>query len=84
MERAELDIIARIVAYMYHDKIDEYEHAASDLRKEHIHSDLRSINQWLDIQYNRINQQEERDEQINKLDQEIIDEQSKQDKGKYL
>ena len=84
MNRKELDIIARLVAYMYHDKKDEYEEIASDLRKEHIYSDLRSVNQWLDIQYNRIEQREERNKRINNLDQEIIDEQSKQDKGKHL
>ena len=84
MNRKELDIIARLVAYMYHDKKDEYEEIASDLRKEHIYSDLRSINQWLDIQYNRIEQREERDKQINTLDQEILNEQSEQDKGKHL
>ena len=84
MNRKELDIIARLVAYMYHDKKDEYEEIASDLRKEHIYSDLRSVNQWLDIQYNRIEQREERNKRINNLDQEIIDEQSEQDKGKHL
>ena len=84
MDRKELDIIARLVAYMYHDKKDEYEELASDLRKEHIYSDLRSVNQWLNIQYERIEQREERDKRINNFDQEIINEQSKQDKGKHF
>ena len=84
MNREELDIIARLVAYMYHDKKDEYEELASDLRKEHIYSDLRSINQWLNIQYNRLEELEERDKRLNNLDQEIINEQSEQDKGKHL
>ena len=84
MDRKELDIIARLVAYMYHDKKDEYEELASDLRKEHIYSDLRSVNQWLNIQYERIEQREERDKRINNFDQEIINEQSEQDKGKHL
>ena len=84
MDRKELDIIARLVAYMYHDKKDEYEELASDLRKEHIYSDLRSVNQWLNIQYERIEQREERDKRINNFDQEIINEQSEQDKGEYL
>ena len=69
MTRKELDIIARMVAYMYHDKKDEYGEIASDMRKEHIYKDLRSIDIWLKSQY----QQLERE-----------DEQSKQDKGKYL
>ena len=77
MDREQLDIIARLVAYMYHDKKDEYEEFASDLRKEHIYKDLRDIDQWLNIQYQRIEQQEEKDKKINTLDQEIIDEQSK-------
>ena len=84
MDRKELDMISRLVAYMYHDKIDEYEEAASDLRKEHIHSDLRSVNQWLNIQYERLEQREKLHERINNLDQEIINEQSEQDKGKHL
>ena len=77
MDREQLDIIARLVAYMYHDKKDEYGNIASDLRKEHIYKDLRSINQWLDIQYNKIEGQEEKDRNINIFDQEIINEQSK-------
>ena len=59
MERDELDIIARIVAYMYHDQKDGYMDIASDLRKEHIYKDLRSIDQWLNIQYQRIEAQDE-------------------------
>ena len=77
MERNELDIIARIIAYMYHDQKDEYMDTASDLRKEHIYKDLRSIDQWLNIQYQRIESQDERNTKINNLDMEIINEQSK-------
>ena len=77
MDRKQLDIIARLVAYMYNDKKDEYEKDASDLRKEHIYRDLTNINEWLGIQYRRIGQQEEKDKKINILDQEIINEQSK-------
>ena len=77
MDRKQLDIMARLVAYMYHEKKDEYEKDASDLRKEHIYRDLTNINEWLGIQYRRIGQQEEKDKKINTLDQEIIDGQSK-------
>ena len=77
MERDELDIIARIVAYMYHDKKDDYTGIASDLRKEHIYEDLRSIDQWLNIQYQRLEDQDERNKNINEFDLEIINEQSK-------
>jgi hypothetical protein len=77
MERDELDIIARIVAYMYHDKKDDYMKIASELRKEHIYKDLRSINQWLNIQYQRIEVQDERNSKLNAFDMEIINEQSK-------
>ena len=76
MDREELDIIARLVAYMYHDKKDEYAEAASDLRKEHIYKDLRSIDQWLNIQYQRLEEQDERNRNINEFDLEIINEQS--------
>ena len=67
MTRKELDIISRIVAYLYHDKKDEYEKDASDLRKKHIYRDLKDINEWLGIQYRRIGQQEEKDKKINTL-----------------
>ena len=76
MERKDLDIIARLVAYMYHDKKDDYMNIASDLRKEHIYKDLRSIDQWLNIQYQKIEDQDERYKELNKLDMEIINEQS--------
>ena len=84
MERKDLDIIARFVAYMYHDKKDDYMNIASDLRKEHIYKDLRNIDQWLNIQYQKIENEDERNKKLNKLDMEIINEQSKQDKGKHL
>ena len=74
MERSELDIIARIVAYMYHDQKDEYMDIASDLRKEHIYKDLRSIDQWLNVQYQRMEAQSERNRKIDELDMEIINE----------
>ena len=77
MERKDLDIIARIVAYMYHDKKDDYMNIASDLRKEHIYKDLRNIDQWLNIQYQKIEDKDERYKKLNKLDMEIINEQSK-------
>ena len=76
MERDNLDIIARIVAYMYHDKKDDYIGIASDLRKEHIYEDLRSIDQWLNIQYKRLEDQDEKNAKLNALDMEIINEQS--------
>ena len=69
MTRKELDIIARMVAYMYHDKKDEYGEIASDMRKEHIYKDLRSIDIWLNSQYKQLERE---------------DEQSKQDKRKHF
>ena len=76
MEREDLNIIARLVAYMYHDKKDDYTEAASDMRKKHIYKDLRSIDQWLNIQYERLEEQDERNRNINEFDLEIINEQS--------
>ena len=84
MERDELDIIARMVAYMYHDQKDTYLDTASDLRKEHIYNDLRSIDQWLNIQYQRMESQDERNKKLNEFDMEIINEQSERDQGEYL
>ena len=69
MDREQLDIIAWIIAYMYHDKKDEFKEIASDLRKEHIYKDLRAIDIWLNSQYNRL---------------ESEDEQSEQDQGEHL
>ena len=76
MERDELDIIARIIAYMYHDQKDAYLDTASDLRKEHIYKDLRNIDQWLNIQYQKIEDKDERYKKLNKIDMEVINEQS--------
>ena len=84
MDRKQLDIMARLVAYLYHDKKDDYTEIASDLRIEHIYKDLRSIDEWLDIQYKQLERQEKSDKRINQLDKEIIDEQSEQKKGKYI
>ena len=74
MDKEELDVISRIVAYLYHDKKDEYKEIASDLRKEHIYKDLRSIDQWLNIQYQKIEAQDEKYKKLNELDMEIINE----------
>ena len=63
MTRKELDIISRIVAYLYHDKKDEYEEIASDMRKKHIYADLRSINIWLDSQYRQLEEKNEQSKQ---------------------
>jgi len=84
MDRPQLDIISRLVAYLYHDKIDDYKEIASDLRKDQIQKDLKEIDQWLDIQYSRLTQQEEKDKKFNKVNKEILNEQPKQSKGKYL
>ena len=59
MDKKQLDIIARLVAYMYHDKKDEYEELASDMRKEHIYKDLRAIDIWLNSQYKRLEKEDE-------------------------
>ena len=84
MDRRQLDTISRLVAYLYHDKIDEYSENASDFRKDQIQKDLKAIDQWLDIQYNRLAQQEKKDKKFNKINKEILNEQPEQNKGKYL
>ena len=59
VKRKELDIIARLVAYMYHEKREEYENLASHERKEHIYNDLRSIDRWLAERYQYIKTNEQ-------------------------
>ena len=63
MDRKELDVIARLVAYMYHDKKDEYLEIASELRKGHIYSDLRKIDEWLNLQYKKLEKEDEQSKQ---------------------
>ena len=75
MDRSQLDIMSRLVAYLYHTKIDDYKKIASDLRKDQIQKDLKAIDQWLDIQYSRLAKQEKKDEEFNKINKEILDEQ---------
>ena len=59
MDKEQLDIISRIVAYMYHDKKDEFEEIASEMQKEHIYKDLRAIDLWLNSQYKRLESENE-------------------------
>ena len=77
MDKPQLDIISRLVAYLYHDKVDDYKEIASDLRKDHIQKDLKAIDQWLNIQYQRMEAQSEKNKKINEFDMEIINEQPK-------
>ena len=63
MDREQLDIISRIVAYMYHDKKDEYKEIASDMQKEHIYKDLRAIDLWLNSQYKKLESDNEQPKQ---------------------
>ena len=63
MDREQLDIISRIIAYMYHDKKDEFEEIASDMQKDHIYKDLRSIDLWLNSQYKRLESEDEQSKQ---------------------
>jgi len=52
--RKQLDIIAKIVIYLYHDERKHYEETASEERKNHIYRDIKSIDQWLSSQYRRL------------------------------
>ena len=63
MDKEQLDIISRIVAYMYHDKKDEFEEIASEMQKEHIYKDLRAIDLWLNSQYKRLESENEQSKQ---------------------
>ena len=54
MNRKQLDAIAKLVAYSYHDLKEYYMNSSSDQRKVHIYNDLKEIDQWLTLQYNKI------------------------------
>ena len=58
VDRHQLDLIAKIVTYLYHDKRKEYEKIASDKRKAHIYNDIKDINQWLSSQYKRLERED--------------------------
>ena len=52
--RKRLNIIAKIVTYLYHDERKHYEETASEERKHHIYRDIKAIDQWLSSQYRRL------------------------------
>ena len=52
--RKQLDLIAKIVTYLYHDEKKHYEETASEERKHHIYKDIKAIDQWLSSQYRRL------------------------------
>ena len=58
IDRRQLDIIAKLIAYMYHDKRAEYEEIASAKRKDHIYKDIKVIDQWLSSQYKRLERED--------------------------
>ena len=59
VDRNQLDLIAKIVTYLYHDKRKEYEKIASDKRKAHIYNDIKAIDQWLSSQYKQLERENE-------------------------
>lgn len=54
VNRRQLDLIAKIVTYLYHDERKHYEETASQERKNHIYKDIKAIDQWLSSQYRRL------------------------------
>jgi len=54
VDRNQLDLIAKIVTYLYHDEKKHYEETASEERKAHIYRDIKAIDQWLSSQYKRL------------------------------
>ena len=54
MNKKQLDSIAKLVSYLYHDEKKYYEETASDTRKAHIYRDIKAIDQWLELQYKRL------------------------------
>ena len=59
MDRNQLDLIAKIITYLYRDKKKEYEKIASDKRKVHIYNDIKAIDQWLSSQYKQLEREDE-------------------------
>ena len=59
VDRNQLDLIAKIITYLYHDKKKEYEKIASDSRKNHIYNDIKVIDQWLSSQYKQLERENE-------------------------
>ena len=59
MDRNQLDLIAKIVTYLYHDEKKHYEETASEERKNHIYRDIKSIDQWLSSQYKQLERENE-------------------------
>ena len=57
--RNQLDLIAKLIRYLYYDKRKEYEKIASDKRKSNIYNDIKAINQWLSSQYKRLERKDE-------------------------
>ena len=56
--REQLDIIERIINYVYHEKREEYESLASNERKKHIMQDCKAADAWLIQQYAFLNRKE--------------------------
>ena len=58
VDRNQLDLIAKLVTYLYHDKRKEYEKIASDKRKTHIYNDIKDIDQWLSSQNKQLERED--------------------------
>ena len=59
VDRNQLDLIAKIVTYLYHDEKKHYEETASEERKTHIYRDIKAIDQWLSSQYKQLEREDE-------------------------
>ena len=59
MTKKQLDSIAKIISYLYHDKKQQYMKSSSELRKLHIYNDLKDIDQWLTMEYNKLRGEDE-------------------------
>ena len=70
MTRKQLNIIERIVSYVYHEKHEEYDTLASKERKEQIRKDCKSVDSWLAAQYAFI----DLNKRLDKIEKEINEE----------
>ena len=64
MDKKQLNSIAKIVAYIYNDEKTHYMKSTSDMRKQHIYNDLKIIDEWLTLQYNRLKESNEEKSKI--------------------
>ena len=60
INKKQLDSIAKMVSYLYHDEQKSYLESSSDTRKYHIYQDLKEIDMWLTSVYKKLKESNEK------------------------